>query len=150
MENKYTKLAKNISILERVMKVYYNRSLEEYDIGWGQQYFIEYLAEHPGATPQELTSQFHVDKATVTKLMKKLTSLGYINIILDNSDKRIRHIYLQDSLLTLVEKIKQVHKDFYYDLTMGIEEEQIESLEEYMDQMIDNLTQKVRYKMEKK
>ena len=149
MEEKYTRLGRNISILERVMKIYYNRGLEQYGIGWGQQFFLEYISDNPGSTPQEITEFFHVDKATITKLLKKLIEVDYINIVNNENDKRVRHIFIKESALPAVMRIKELHKEFYYDLTMGLNEEEINSTKDNMNTMILNLTQKVRYKMER-
>lgn len=148
MKEECRTLGINISILERVMKVYYNRGLENYDIGWGQQFFLEYIAEHPGATPQELTEYIHVDKATVTKAIKKLDGADYIEVVADREDQRVRHIYLKERAAPVLQRISSLHREFYEDLTMGLTEQERVCLEEQTEKMIVNLTQKVRYKME--
>ena len=51
--------------------MYYDRGLSEFNIGWGQQFYVEYIYDHPGASPQEMVECIRVDKATLTKIMKK-------------------------------------------------------------------------------
>ena len=94
MDNNFSTLGKYVSIFDRLMKMYYDRGLSEYEIGWGQQFYVEYLYEHPGASPQEMAKQFRVDKATLTKIIKKLTAIDYLEIIGDEKDRRMKHLYL--------------------------------------------------------
>lgn len=137
-----------ISILERVMKIYFNRGLEDLQIGWGQQYAIVHIAEQPGITALELAEYMHVDKATITKLMKKLTELKYINIETDGNDRRIRHLYLTDEAQGVISRIKLLQQEFEEDLLAGINEDDRELLGTWMERMIDNMTHRVRYKLE--
>lgn len=148
-ETQRTKMGIRISILERVMKIYFNRGLEDLQIGWGQQYAMECIAEHPGITAMEVAEYIRVDKATITKLMKKLTKLHYIQIETDPADRRIRHLYLTESAEEAVERIQILQQEFEEDLVAGMDEEDKEQLGLWLEQMIKNLTDRVRYKLEK-
>lgn len=144
-----TKMGVRISILERVMKIYFNHGLEDLQIGWGQQYAMVCIAERPGVTALELAEYIHVDKGTITKLIKKLTELNYINVETDQDDRRIRHLYLTDEAQEVISRIKLLQQEFEEDLLTGISENDRELLGMWMEQMIDNMTHKVRYKLEK-
>ena len=144
-----TKMGVRISILERVMKIYFNHGLEDLQIGWGQQYAMVCIAERPGVTALELAEYIHVDKGTITKLIKKLTELNYINVETDQDDRRIRHLYLTDEAQEVISRIKLLQQEFEEDLLAGISENDRELIGMWMEQMIDNMTHKVRYKLEK-
>ena len=64
MNGKFSGLGRYISILDRLMKMYYDHELADFEIGWGQQFYVEYLYEYPGASAQEMVERFRVDKAT--------------------------------------------------------------------------------------
>lgn len=51
--------------------MYYDRGLIEFEIGWGQQFYVEYLYNRPGTSQQEMVECIRVDKATLTKSIKK-------------------------------------------------------------------------------
>ena len=138
-----------ISILERVMKIYFNRGLEDMEIGWGQQYALECIAGYPGITALELAKDIRVDKATVTKLMKKLLKLNYIVVEPDEKDRRIRHLYLTKHAEEALERIRIIQKEFEEDLMAGFSQEEKTQMEQGMEQMIANLTVKSREKLEK-
>ena len=81
MNNNFPKLGRYLSILDRLMKMYYDRNLADFEIGWGQQFYVEYLYDHPGASAQEMVECIRVDKGTLTKVIKKLTELGYVEAV---------------------------------------------------------------------
>ncbi|MGN0970768.1 MAG: MarR family winged helix-turn-helix transcriptional regulator, partial [Aristaeellaceae bacterium] len=83
MTDHFPDLGRYISILDRLMRMYYDHGLAEFDIGWGQQFYVEYIYDHPGASAQEMVEYIRVDKATLTKTIRKLNDIGYIRIVGD-------------------------------------------------------------------
>ena len=118
MNDSFSNLGRWVSIFDRLMKMYYDRGLWEYEIGWGQQFYVEYLYDHPGASPQEMAECIRVDKATLTKIMKKLTEIG-----IDRAD-------------------------FYNTLKAGIPPEELSLTGKTLQQMTENINQKVWHRME--
>ncbi len=43
MRDDFPNLARCISIVDRLVKMYYDRGLADFEIGWGQQFFAEYI-----------------------------------------------------------------------------------------------------------
>ena len=102
MNDHFPELGRWISILDRLMKMYYDRGLADFEIGWGQQFYVEYLYDHPGASAQEMAQCIRVDKATLTKVIKKLLALDYIKVTADEKDKRVKRLYLTEKALPAV------------------------------------------------
>lgn len=149
MENSISKIGRNISILDRLMKMYYDRGLKGTKISWGQQFFLEYIYDHPGTTPQEMADFFRVDKATVTKTLKKLMEISYINIEQDKKDKRIHHLYIRDEAIPSAEKIKSLHQQFYKDIFENFSPSDIQHIEKQTEEMIKNINKKIWHRMER-
>lgn len=147
-ERDFPEIGRWVSIFDRLMKMYYDRSLSGYDIGWGQQFYVEYLWEHPGATSQEMAERFRVDKATLTKMIKKLTEVGYIRVSGDAHDRRVKHLYLTDKAVPAARRIRQIHQDFYETVSQGMAPEELEAVEQALRHMSDNINQKVWHRME--
>lgn len=147
-EHSFPDIGRWVSIFDRLMKMYYDRGLAEYEIGWGQQFYVEYLYHHPGASPQEMADRFRVDRATLTKIIKKLTEVGYMRVESDEKDRRIKHLYLTDKAVPAAEQIKKVHRDFYRTLSCGIPPEDVEKAGLILQQMTDNINRKVWHRME--
>ena len=148
MNDSFSNLGRWVSIFDRLMKMYYDRGLWEYEIGWGQQFYVEYLYDHPGASPQEMAECIRVDKATLTKIMKKLTEIAYIWIVGDQQDRRVKHLYLTEKALPAARQIKRIHTDFYNTLKADIPPEELSLTEKTLQQMTENINQKVWHRME--
>lgn len=137
-----------VSIFDRLMKMYYDRGLSEFEIGWGQQFYVEYLYQYPGASPQEMAERIRVDRGTLTKIIKKLSEVGYIRVECDEKDRRIKHLYLTEKAVPAAEKIREIHRDFYRTLSRNISPEELERTEQVLHRMADNINQKVWHRME--
>ena len=148
MNTCFSNLGRCISIFDRLMKMYYDRGLSGFEIGWGQQFYVEYLYDHPGASPQEMVEYIRVDKATLTKIIKKLTEVGYIKVIGDESDRRVKHLYLTEKAIPAAKQIKKIHADFYSALSAGISPAELTAAEETLQKMVDNVNQRVWHRIE--
>lgn len=148
MNDHFPELGRWISILDRLMKMYYDRGLTDFEIGWGQQFYVEYLYDHPGASAQEMAQCIRVDKATLTKVIKKLLALDYIKVTADEKDKRVKRLYLTEKALPAARRIKEIHNSFYQAVCTGLSSGTVRLTEETLAQMVENVNQKIWHRME--
>ena len=148
MNGHFSNLARYISILDRLMKMYYDHGLAEFEIRWGQQFYVEYLYNHPGASAQEMVECIRVDKATLTKVIKKLTEIGYVNVVRSENDRRIKQLYLTEKARPAASRIKEIHSKFYEILCADLKKEEVGQAEETLEKMMENVNQKVWHRME--
>ena len=144
----FSNIGRYISILDRLMRMYYDHGLSDFEIGWGQQFYVEYLYNHPGASPQEMTEYIRVDRATLTKTIQKLTGVGYIRVVGDERDRRVKHLYLTEKAVPAARQIKKIHAEFYESLGLGLSGEELERTEHILRQMAENINRKVWHRME--
>lgn len=149
MDNNFPNVGRCISILDRLMKMYYDHGLADFEIGWGQQFYVEYIYDHPGTSAQEMVKYIRVDKATLTKIIKKLVEIGYVETAGDERDKRIKRLYLTEKGIPAVKRIKEIHNVFYDTLCGQISLKDVQLTERTMEQMMENINQKVWHRMEK-
>lgn len=148
MNNCFSNLGRCISILDRLMKMYYDHGLSDFEIGWGQQFYVEYIYDHPGTSAQEMVECIRVDKATLTKVIKKLEEIDYVKIVRSENDKRIKQLYLTDKAVPAARRIKEIHSSFYDTLCSHIPLSNIQQTEQTMEQMMENINKKVWHRME--
>lgn len=148
MNHNFPNFGRCISILDRLMKMYYDRNLSDFEIGWGQQFYVEYIYDHPGVTAQEMVKCIRVDKATLTKVIKKLKEIDYIRIVRSEKDKRSKLLYLTDKAVPAARRIKEIHSSFYSTLCSNISSQDIQQAERTMEQMMENINQKIWHRME--
>lgn len=142
-------ICRYITIFDRLMKMYYDRCLADFGIGWGQQFYVEYLYDHPGASAQEMVGHIRVDKATLTKVIKRLTEIGYVRAVQSSEDGRVRHLYLTDEALPAARRIKEVHLRFYNAMSLGVPLPELHCAESALERMMENINGEVRHRMEK-
>lgn len=148
MNDHFPELGRWISILDRLMKMYYDRGLTDFEIGWGQQFYVEYLYDLPGASAQEMAQCIRVDKATLTKVIKKLLALDYIKVTADEKDKRVKRLYITEKALPAARRIKEIHNSFYQAVCTGLSSGTVRLTEETLAQMVENVNQKIWHRME--
>lgn len=148
MNDHFPNLTRSISILDRLMRMYYDHGLADFEIGWGQQFYMEYIYDHPGASAQEMVECIRVDKATLTKCIKKLVEIGYVQIAGDEKDKRVKHLYPTEKAALAVKRIKGIHNEFYRIVCTGLSEQEIHQTDRILEQMMENVNQKIWHRME--
>lgn len=148
LNDNFPNLGRCISIVDRLMKMYYDHELSDFEIGWGQQFYVEYIYEHPGASAQEMAGRIQVDKGTLTKVIKRLTEIGYIEVVRSDTDKRIKHLYLTEKAIPAARRIKEIHSGFYAALCGDLSPSDIQQAEQTIEHMMENLGQKVWHRME--
>ena len=148
MNNNFSNLGRSISILDRLMKMYYDHGLSDFEIGWGQQFYVEYLYNHPGATAKEMVECIRVDKATLTKVIKKLEEIGYVKVVRSEEDRRIKLLYLTEDAVPAARRIKEIHSSFYDALCSHILPAEVQQTERTMERMVENINEKVWHRME--
>lgn len=148
MEKNFPDLNRYISIMDRLMKMYYDHGLLDFEIGWGQQFYVEYIYDHPGTSAQEMVEYIRVDKATLTKVVKKLVGIGYIKVANDEKDRRVKRLYLTDKAIPAAKRIKEIHNGFYETLCSGISMEDIRLSEKTLKRMVENINRKIWHRME--
>ena len=148
MKENFPDLNRYVSIMDRLMKMYYEHGLSDFEIGCGQQFYVEYIYDHPGTSAQEMVEYIRVDKATLTKVVKKLVQIGYIKVTEDEKDRRIRHLYLTNLAIPAAKRIKEIHNSFYETLCMDIPPEDVQLAEKTMKDMVENINRKMWHRME--
>ena len=148
MNDHFPELGRCVSVLDRLMKMYYDRGLADFEIGWGQQFYVEYLYDLPGASAQEMAQCIRVDKATLTKVIKKLLALDYIKVTADEKDKRVKRLYITEKALPAARRIKEIHNSFYQAVCTGLSSGTVRLTEETLAQMVENVNQKIWHRME--
>ena len=104
--------------------------------------------DHPGVTAQEMVKCIRVDKATLTKVIKKLKEIDYIRIVRSEKDKGSKLLYLTDKAVPAARRIKEIHSSFYSTLCSNISSQDIQQAERTMEQMMENINQKIWHRME--
>nr|MCR5372484.1 MarR family winged helix-turn-helix transcriptional regulator [Solobacterium sp.] len=125
----------NLSILFRNSQKYFDRLLAKFDIGAGQLIYIIAINENEGVTMQEVSRLLEMDKGTTTKSIQRLIEQGYVEIRIDEKDRRIKHLYMTEKSAQVINEIYGYRNDFRNVLAKGMD---FEAFTEDMDRVTDN------------
>ena len=124
----------NISALYRNVNKYFDRHLSDYDIGSGQMLSLIIINEHEGLTAQQLATYAELDKGTTTKTIQKLLECGYIEVVNDQQDKRIKHLYTTSTSREIINNLYKIRNECTNQLLKDVREES----EDLLDQLTAN------------
>jgi DNA-binding MarR family transcriptional regulator len=104
------------SVLHRMRNVYFEHELKPYGIGHGQDRILSMLhhltveKEYKEVKQVDLSRILYLDKATVTRSIKKLEKKGFITRTRSEKDSREYLIALTDKALAFINTLKGIRK----------------------------------------
>lgn len=128
----------NISALYRYTQRYFDKNMAGFNIGSGQMIFLLLIYEHEGITMQQLTDMADIDKGTTTKSIKKLVDEGYVEIKVDETDKRVKRVYTTKKAAGIINDLYGFRNEFVNQLMKNLDEETIEREMRVMDTITRN------------
>lgn len=130
-------LGKNCATFNRLLHCYFDKNLKEFNIGSGQQFCIIRILESPGTNCKVIAENGHFDLGTILRATQKLESLGYIESVVDENDRRIKKLYVTESGKLVAEKTKKLVGDFYKFLLQDFSSEEILNVCNVLDRVIE-------------
>lgn len=134
----YNSINKCNSILYRMSQVFYNKKMQSFQLGNGQQFFLLRVEENPGISFQELAHSGSYDKATATRAVRKLVEEAYVRLECDAYDKRVRHIYLTEKAIPVIKATRKSTRDWVQIVTSGFDDKEVEAAVNLMERMKQN------------
>jgi DNA-binding MarR family transcriptional regulator len=115
-------IGKFTSKISRRSNIYISRLISKYGINNTQLMCLIVLYRGDGKTQDFLSEELSLDKAGVTRCIKKLEELGYIVKRQDKSDKRIYNLFLTDKARLLEKETFTLLSEWEEKLTKGLDE----------------------------
>jgi DNA-binding MarR family transcriptional regulator len=131
-------LGRIIACLYRHARIYFEKELAPFGLGSGALPVLKALLHHDGITQQELTEHLHVDKATITRTITKLTQLEYVRRENDPEDKRAYRLFVTEKARETAPKIRRVLHSWTAILSEGLTAEEKETALRLLRHMRDN------------
>lgn len=125
----------NISVLYRNIQKYFDHVLAPFEIGAGQVIILMVINENTGITMQEVSQLCEIDKGTCTKSVGRLMDQGYVQMRVDEKDRRIRRLYTTDKAAEIVRKLYDYRNQYRHFLSHNAD---FNMFEKELDIICDN------------
>ena len=124
--------------LHRHGRMYFDRKFSEWDIGSGSHPFLMILWHQDGLTQKELTEMLHLDKASTTRALARLTKLGYVIKKRDEKDHRAYRIHLTDKGRKILNQAMSVARELIDQIMSSIGQTDAVKLSQMLEVLRDN------------
>lgn len=131
-------LTKAIAIIHRSESTFKNKKLLKTGLNIGQLRYLWTLYKEDGISQESMAKRFMVDKASVTRHIKRLEELGMIRREMDAKDRRIQRIFVTDTGYKMRDLIEEVTKEWSVRLTAGFSEKEKDDLMHLIGRLSDN------------
>lgn len=131
-------IIKNTSAFYRLTQSYMTEKLRAYDLGSGQQFFLDRIARNPGISMQELSQLGFFDNGTTTRAVQKLEEKGLVTVSTDERDRRIRRLTITPAGEPVVESMRALKRAWRTAVMEGLSEEEKETFSRVLTRLVEN------------
>ncbi|WP_242332115.1 MarR family winged helix-turn-helix transcriptional regulator, partial [Listeria monocytogenes] len=115
-----------------------NKKLLETGLNIGQLRYLWTLYKEDGISQESMAKRFMVDKASVTRHIKRLEELGMIRREIDAKDRRIQRIFVTETGFQMRDLIEEVTAEWSALLTANFSEKEKDDLMHLIGRLSDN------------
>ena len=117
----------------------YRSRLSHIGLTYSQYLVMMVLWEADGITVKSIAQQLHLDSPTITPLLKRLESAGFVNRQRNVSDERVVNIFLTDAGRIIQARVAEMQKSVA--CQTGMQETQFIELRSTLHELIDTINQ---------
>ena len=129
----------DFSIIHRYSVMRHIKEMKESRITGHQMGYIVHIQKNPGASQEDISAFFRLNKGTVAKGIKRLLDDGYILRKQNENDKRAYRLYLTDMGEKLFAESERSIVEFNNILTAGMTEDEVSLFRELLTKATNNV-----------
>lgn len=136
--NDKQQLGKSISILDRYSQIILDKNLKSLHLNHRQMIFMIHLYMIEGIHLDELARFYKVNRATVTRAIRKLEHEGYVHKIVDKTNAKAYKLHVSQKGFASRESIMNAFNGWINLLTEGFTEKEISTAVHLVSRMAVN------------
>ena len=133
------KVGKYMSIAYKFALVFFKNRMAELGLNQSHHAVLITLYKGEGISQEKLSKKLNVDKATVTRSIKKLIEDGFIERRQDVNDKRSYLLYVTEKGEEIRPDITSMFEEWNNIVLEGFSDEEIDNLVGYMERIQGNI-----------
>ncbi len=131
-------LSRQIWIINKDFRRYSENVLKKHDITLVSLRYLIIIKKIEGINLQEIAVELNVDKAMVTRTIKKLVDLDLVEKRQDKNNSRSYSLHLTKKGYETVDDIKSIFKDWFSSVTCDFTEEERELYISFIERVYSN------------
>ena len=120
-------LGKSISILGRYSQIILDKKLKPLGLNERQMVLLIHLYEREGIHLEELARFYKINRATVTRAVKKLAASGYVVKTVDTDNAKAYKLYITEEGMRIRSLLMEVFDNWINMLTEGFSRYEIDT-----------------------
>ncbi len=133
------RIGKHISITYRYAMIYFKEKMSELGLTQSHHSVLFTLYKHEGISQEKLSRNLSVDKATITRSVKKLVEDGFVKRVQDINDKRSYHLHLTEKSLQIKPDIDAMFSEWNDIILDGLTADEIDTAQILMEKISGNV-----------
>ena len=133
-----------MSMIVRYSRIFSDRKLKKYDMNFGEEVIVMYLAANSGINQEAIAKHFMIDKGAIAKSINRLEEKQYIIKKQNPDNKRENLLWLSEKGMEIIEEMKGILEEWNALLYKDMTEEEVETVNRLIDRIADNVIEEMR------
>ena len=127
----------------RLLRVLYDRQMASIGLTRSQWLLLTYLYFKDGINQTELASLMDMEKAPLSRLLDRMEIKGWIIRKTETNDRRVKNIYLSQSVKPLVSSLREKAAKYRKDSLSILSDKELNKLRDLLQVLKKDLTSKL-------
>ncbi|WP_373481835.1 MarR family winged helix-turn-helix transcriptional regulator [Acetobacterium sp.] len=132
-------LMNNLSIIVRHSKVFCERRLHDFGVGFPEQVILMYLVSNNGVNQDNIAQHFMLDKGAIAKTLRKLEEKGLIKRHQNPENKRENLITIVPDGQSILGEMEEALNEWNQYFFEGLSDDEIQQYERITEKIADNV-----------
>lgn len=124
--------------INKDFRKYAESILKDHDFTIANLKYLFIIDRNKGINLNEIATELNIDKAMVTRGIKKLDELGYVNKVQDESDTRAYKLSLSEKGQKSLFSLQHIFKEWFEKITYNLTEEEKNLYVKLMKKVYEN------------
>jgi len=131
----------NLKQIGNLIKKQVNQDFEELGLTFSQSGILMYilLNKNNKINQRDIENEFDLSNPTINGILNRLENKGLVKRIINDTDKRVKHIIPLKKAENFIELVKQKKETLENNITKNINEEELKTFNIVLEKMLKNI-----------
>ena len=131
----------NLRQISNLIKKHVNQNFEELGLTFSQSGILMYilLNKNNNINQRDIENEFKLSNPTVNGILNRLENKGLVRRVIDDTDKRVKHIIPLKKSEKLMEIVKQKRENLENNMIKNINNDELITFNLVLEKMIKNI-----------